>query len=336
MYRSAKRWSKADGQYLTEHYATDSWEDLQSHFYWLEKASIIAHASQLKIKRGVYFWSDDDLSVLRREYANGTSVRKISELLCGKFTESAIATKVYKLGITRRHFWTDDELDLLREHYEVSTNDELAMLFPGIPLRHIQEKGRDLGLHAKTYWDRKWMPKDDIYLREHYLVEDDETLAQVLNRSRYAVKTRRGKLGLLHPAPQGVYEYLREYLFPVNRAWRKKSIEACHYRCVITGGDFTDVHHLYGANLIVGEALDNLNLEWAKVSEFNDEQLEAIAREYQRLHDKYPLGVCLSKEVHMQFHNEYGYGNNTPEQFKQFLQERYPTVQIPVTITDGW
>lgn len=117
VYRSAKRWSKADDQYLIEHYATDSWEDLQSHFYWLEKASIIAHASQLKIKRGVYFWSDDDISLLRREYANGTSVRKIAELLCGKFTESAIATKVYKLGITRRHFWTDDELDLLQEHY---------------------------------------------------------------------------------------------------------------------------------------------------------------------------------------------------------------------------
>lgn len=336
VYKTAKWWSSEDDEYLIDHYPTDSWDDLERHFYWLKRASIISRASKLRVRRAEHVWSDDEFRLVCDEYSKGTSIRKISEILGGKFSEAAIMTKLNKAGMKRRHVWTQDEIELLRRHYEVSTNEELVSLFPGIPLRYIQEKGRDLNLHSKAYLDRKWSDTEDSYVRANYDKMTDGDIAIALSRTTRAVKWRREKLGLFREVQDGVYEYLRKYLWPTNRAWRKASIQSCKYRCVVTGGKFDDVHHLYASNLILAEALDNLDLSYGKVQDFTEAELNAIATEYANAHKKYPLGVCLSHDVHMQFHNEYGYGNNTPEQFELFLKERYPTVHIPVTITEDW
>lgn len=105
--------------------------------------------------------------------------------------------------------------------------------------------------------------------------------------------------------------------------WRMLSAKNCNYRCVITGSDVDlDVHHLYSFNLIVKEVLAKRGLDGNfKYSEMNPDDVEDIIKEVIDKHFSIGYGVCLKSSIHELFHIKYGYGNNTPEQFYDFVKK---------------
>ena len=38
------------------------------------------------------------------------------------------------------------------------------------------------------------------------------------------------------------------------------------------------------------------------------------------IHYSHPLGVCLRRDIHIEFHRIYGNGHNTKEQFDEFVK----------------
>lgn len=103
--------------------------------------------------------------------------------------------------------------------------------------------------------------------------------------------------------------------------WKKESIKNCGYKCIITGKRFKHVHHLYGLNLILSETLQQLGFmkKGEYCNDYSEEELFLICTTFKKNHAKYPLGVCLCKEVHRLFHKIYGSGNNTPDQWYEFV-----------------
>lgn len=112
------------------------------------------------------------------------------------------------------------------------------------------------------------------------------------------------------------------------KEWKKASMLNCNYNCVLTGERFDDIHHLYPLHRIIEECFSNLGIPILyEVCRFSEDQLEKFTQEIKRLHEHYPLGVCLTKEAHRLFHKLYGNKNTTPEDFYDFIN-RYSEIQF--------
>lgn len=112
--------------------------------------------------------------------------------------------------------------------------------------------------------------------------------------------------------------YLREYL----KDWKQDSAKASNFRCVVTNEKFDVVHHLFSFSSILQETMDTLGFKfYQSISDYSEEEINLIKDMCVKLHYKHGLGVCLTNEVHREFHKQYGWTNNTPEQFEAFKEE---------------
>ena len=124
-----------------------------------------------------------------------------------------------------------------------------------------------------------------------------------------------------------ITNYLRT--LPVVSQWRKDTYTRENNRCQLTGkkvhGGNSDVHHLKAFSTIVLEAHKLYNIQVkSQVKDYTKEELHKLEGYVTNWHKDTSNAVLLSEEVHDLFHNLYGYGDNTLEQFEEF-RERYMT-----------
>jgi len=220
-------------------------------------------------------------------------------------------------GITRVK-WKEEEKELLFDCYSTHYVDEILYLFPERSKNSIILMAEKLGLD--NAYNRKYTEKDNLFITENYLELSDKEIAKVLNRAPQSIKEHRRKLGLKRPQLKGTYEDVNEFLRKNNKIWKRESMIKCGYKCIITGGKFKAIHHLYGMNLIIDKTLKNINFnDNIDINNLNSDEKELLLNAFLKEQSKYPLGVCLCDEIHKDFHNKYGYGNNTPEQFDEYI-----------------
>ena len=175
-------------------------------------------------------------------------------------------------------------------------------------------------LNLKSYYSLNCMWTDDEkdFIKNNWKFMSDIELADKLKRSQRNVKYQRERLGLFRSDPFGeINNRLNDYLRRRSYTWRKNSINACNNKCVLTGSEKFDVHHIYPVNQIISDILYELNLENKNLDEYTSKELEIIVTKFNEKQNKY-LGVCVRQDIHNLFHSIYG-DIATKDQWEQFV-----------------
>lgn len=196
--------------------------------------------------------------------------------------------------------------------------EEMCDLLPKRTRNAIILHAVNMGLRNVT----QYSIEEDEFIFNNWEKMSDNELAKKLNRNPHAIQAKRLRHGFLRLKEGSSYNDLSEFVRKNNLDWKKRSMKNCGYKCIITGDRFQAIHHIYGLNLILNEVLDNLNISIKQtMEEYIDIELKEILKEFRRIQDTYPLGLCLREDIHKMFHNVYGYGSNTEIQWNQFLND---------------
>ena len=113
---------------------------------------------------------------------------------------------------------------------------------------------------------------------------------------------------------------IARYIRANSHGERNKYIQLKGGKCELTGSTENLVlHHIQGFNLILEEALAEMDVTPDESAyNYSEEFLKSVLKRFREIQSKYPC-VVITESIHKLFHSEYGYGDNTEEQWNEFL-----------------
>lgn len=327
------KWTNEAKEKFIQMYPACSMEEMMKEFP-VSKKTIAAMACKLKVKRqntANAKYTEDEDNILLNGIHNKMTVADIQKNIPWR-TKSSIQSRLEQISDNKRRYWTNEDDNLLRSVYEVLPLDETVQLFPNRTRNSIITHAIKLGLHA--YVDTKYYSKqEELFILNNYQNMSDDEMACVLGRSKSSIKNHRALMGIYRTQKGNTnYENVSIYVRRHNKQWKQDSMMNCSFRCAITGKRFDEIHHLVSLNTILQNVYSNLNInqETFDINAISEQERDEFMQCVYEEQSKHPLGVCLCKDIHCQFHNQYGYGNNTIEQFIEFVYKNYPNITLKI------
>lgn len=318
--RKVYKYTDDDIEFLKKYYPLRRWDLIEERFPNFKKNKISSKMSSLGISCDKFYedsrWTDDELDILRDNYLDSTK-EEITELL-PKRTYESIHAMALKLELKVRSLWSDDEIKILKDNYHHKTPDEISKMLPGRSRNSVILKANNLKLVSYI----NFTDEETDFLVNNWENMSDDELAEKLSKNARSIKTKRQSMRLLRVKDGSCYNYLSEYIRRNNIDWKVRSMRSCGYKCVLSGGRFDAIHHLHGLNMILNETIEQFDLNVKdNMDDYSEDELHEILERFKEVQDTYPLGVCLSTPIHKLFHDTYGYGNNTEEQWNEFVEK---------------
>lgn len=324
--RKEKYWTDTEIQWLKENYSSASWDEIISNIH-RTKETIIKKASRLGVKRvGVSYskYTDEDRKIIEA-HCKEMSMKELQTKYFPNRTVASLLTYMLKSGIHIREHWTDEEDEIIIDNYKFMDCKQMTSILPGRTREAIYNRMRKLGL--KDGMLKKYSDDTINFIRDNWENMSDGELGEALHKAPQSIKEFRRKMGLYRQDPSlpPNYKSILRYLHANNSDWKKRSMERCNYKCVLTGEPFDDIHHTYAKSLILCDFIPKFNLpDDFDINTCDDEIRSEILEEYLKLQDEHGLGLCLTKDMHKLFHIRYGFGLNTPDQFIEFVEDIAP------------
>lgn len=325
-------WSKEQLVYLKNNYECGSWTDLELHCC-RNKSQIREKAHKIGLSRKsteFSLFTDAEIDLIRL-YWSGMADEEFVKKYMPYRTPRSVQVKASKLGLYKncakwsKMPYTEEEDNFILKHYTTMSVKELTENLMGRTKASVHNRMLYLGAtdcNAFLFSDN-----DDKFIKDHLQEMTDEEIGRCIHRTARSIKWRREKLGLLRVDPNAITHYpdLEEYLHKNNTSWRGRAMKNWNYRCAVTGERMDVVHHLVSNNTILKVFYEETNLpDDFDINLCDKEQKEIILNKYLEIEGRFPDGVCLSSKIHKLFHGKYGYGNNTSEQFIEFVRSIAP------------
>lgn len=283
------------------------------------------------------------LTVIERAENKGGKVRWLCRCECGN--KKIIQGASLKSGHTTscgclrgeklKEQWKDEDFRKMQSEKVKQLNEEQWQdeNFRQMQSKRMKEQWKDEDLkkmrskRMKEQWQdeefRKMKSeKSSERMKEQWHDEDFRKMKSEQMKEKWQNEEMKWKMGYKGGITP-ISNYLRTIL--TVKQWRKDTYVRENYTCQLTGkhvhGGNSDVHHLYGFNTIVKEAHDLHNIQIKEiVSDYTEQELKLLEDYVTSWHTDTTNAVLLSDEVHDLFHHEYGYGDNTPQQYEEFKQ----------------
>lgn len=223
--------------------------------------------------------------------------------------------------------WSKNEDAIIKENFATIPIEEFSYLLPGRSVNAIKIRGNKFGLHqfSNSKFTQKWTTDEINYIKLNWDKMSDYAISQHIDRTPRAVKAKRQELGLLRQLKNSplTYDDMNKFLRGNIHSWKINSINSCNGKCVLTGSDRYDVHHLYNFQYILEQYIQLYDIEIKQnVNSYTQLELDYIIKTFNDFHNTFPLGVCVRPDLHKKFHHEYGKKFNSPQQWYEF-KEKY-------------
>lgn len=257
-------------------------------------------------------WSQEEIELLKSVYNHYTGLEIMDRNLFPGRTLRAIECEAGVLGIA---FKTEKAKQRAYKHQAELVSEMM--------------KGRDLG--------QEWKDKISAAKKEYYKThpgtrlryKNSEETRRKISQARLAAGAWKGKDNPRHKNPLdgefngrwqgGITDTYRE-LRSDTKEWQNESMEFCNYKCVITSGEFDNIHHTEPFKDIVKKVFEITNIEQkSSVLEYENGDFDILRCVLKELHSLYGFGACVCKEVHKLFHDLYGYTKFNGIDFLDFI-----------------
>lgn len=282
------------------------------------------HYCSIECRNAAMYWSDDDTKILMSCYGK-MPYKEMVNLFSAPKTIDEIKRRAIYIGITSSREWTSEEINILINNYSIKPMHDVMELLPNRSQSSILGQAKTQNLKSYFYLNHIYTKDEDEYLTNNYLSKSDAELGEYLNRSPSGVAQHLLVLGLRRPKSISSYSDLSQYIRCRLSPWKDSIRISNNYTCALTGVRTNIiVHHIRGFNLLLNETIDTLDFPiYAHMSEYNQQQLDELLDMFLQIQDIYQAYICINEDIHKQFHHLYGYGNNTQEQWDDFVNKYY-------------
>lgn len=268
-------------------------------------------------------WNEHDLNILR-EYYNKIDNKEIQKKLSKHWSIKAIRAKSQLIGLGKDRKWSDEEIELFKETYPTKPLNEVLKLFPNRTETSLLHQGQILGITSKFYNDRIYTDEElEFYINNYLEMSDEELYDKFKRHTPNAIRQKLYNLGYVRPyeIKKDGYISLARFVRERLHMWKNDVKKYNNYTCCLTGSHSNIiVHHCRGFNLLFDETVELLDFEIKdNFSDYTDEELLIFVNKFIELQDYYNAYVCITENVHKLFHKIYCYGDNTEEQWEEFV-----------------